>query len=157
MILLIYYILFYIFISLAVVSSIIIVFSNGIRLSSITIFILSISGILSLMNAGYIAFILIFSSLLYYTIKKIQSDTDLSDIKDSGNNFFANIITASIFGAILASIAGSTMWQGKVYLHKYITQGNIIEFAVNDYYVFFLLIFAVIPMLTSLFKRKLEQ
>ena len=81
----------------------------------------------------------------------------LKNNKVSENNFFANIITTSVFGAILASVAGSTIWQGRVFLYKEISIGNILEFAVNDYYIYFLLIFALIPVLSTLFKMEAEQ
>lgn len=149
-----YYFLLYTFITAAVLSSIIIVFFNGSRLSTLTVFILSVSGILSLINAGYIAFILIFSSLLYYIIKKVKQEDEILTIDNGSKLKFTGLFTASLFGAVLASIAGSNLWQGKTILYKEITASGIADLAVYDYYVMLLLIFSAFPLLSLLLKKK---
>ena len=151
-----YYFFFYFFCAISVLSAAYAVFFDRSKLASITIFMFSVSGILVLMNAGYIAYLLMFSALLYYSIKKIKTVKELTGNKN-GNNYFIYITISSVFGAIIASVTGSTMWQGNVLLNHEITLSNLFVNTSIEYFIFFLLIFSALPVILPFIKFRGEN
>jgi len=151
-----YYLFFYFFIAIAILSAVFTVFSNRSRLSSITIFILSFSGMLVLINAGYLAFIIIFIAVLYYTVNNLRLKLSNKENNEPVNNNMVFIIISSVFGAIIASVTGSTMWQGKVILNREIIISNLFTIISCEYYIFLLIILSAVPVILSFIKPKVE-
>lgn len=141
---------------MSLLSSMIAVFSGRRRISSVTVFILSLAGIMALINAGYISFILIFGATLYYSINKITGYQNSIEETPAENNVTFLIIT-SAFGAILASVSGANMWQGKVFLKHDITLSNLLTNISFEYFIFFILIFSSVPLLLFFIKPKNEN
>jgi hypothetical protein len=144
-----YYFFFYLFITISVISAMIAVFSESKSLSSVTVFVISFSGIMALINAGYITYVLIFAALLNYSINKIIGHQEPDGVILPGYNNIIFLIITSIFGAILASITGVTIWQGRVLLDSDITLSGLLSNISFEYFIFFLIIFSSVPLLLS--------
>jgi len=136
---------FYLFSVLAFISCFLCVFSNYMALKNFAfiIFLLSISGIFALINSGYIAFIMLVLSCMYYSYISLKSILLNSGLYISNNDsklHIIHILIISLTGALSASLLGSTIWQGKVYFYKEITLANFAEIISGEYFIFFLVI-----------------
>ncbi len=148
----------YLFCALSLVSCLLAVFSFNIFYKTVTfsVFLLSVSGIFTLLNSGYISFIIMIMILGYHSYKSLnqmlteQGNGDHEMLSPANN---IQLLIISLMGAIIASVSGSTMWQGNVYFRKEITLANFGETIGGEYFIFFLVIFASAFLVSSNLKQ----
>ncbi|HEY3252236.1 MAG TPA: hypothetical protein VGK25_14090 [Ignavibacteria bacterium] len=144
------YFLFYFFSILAISSAFYAAFSNHAYKGyvSIILFLLSFTGLLTLINGGYLSFVIfILTAGIFAYILIINPYEDSNAAYKSTN--ILQLISISLAAALTASLAGSTIWQGNVLVKKDITQASLGETISGEYYLIFL------SFLTSAFILKI--
>lgn len=138
--------LFYVFSFSALLSCVICIFAVRKTVCDffILVFLLSLSGIFTLINSGYIAFIILISCAVYFsfaTLKRISFNTDDTTIEDQKQISTFPLVIIALTGALIASQLSSNMWQGEVYMHKEVSLANLGELMAGEYFIYFLAIF----------------
>ncbi len=144
------YFLFYFFSILAVLSALYSAFSRHTFKGyvSIIFFLLSFTGLLTLINGGYISFIIFILTAGIFAYILIINNYEFRN-SDNQSTGILQLITISLAAALTASLVSSTIWQGNVLVKKDITQSNLGETISGEYYLIFL------SFLTSAFILKI--
>src|SRR4030095_302463 len=130
------YYLFYFFSVLAIGNAFYMAFTSGKTKShsSLILFLFSVSGILVLINAGYLAFIILVSTAVIFSVKILIKPLVSEEEKSNHSISLPQLISVSMICALTASVTTSTIWQNNVVFKKEITQANLGESLALEYY-----------------------
>jgi len=151
---------FYIFSAIAILSAILTLFSSKHDFTRLmfTIFLFSVSGIISLLNGGYISFLLIITASLLYFYKFIKNYLHPGSENNTNQPVkIYNLLVISVFGAVIASLTSSNIWQGELFLKKDISLLNFKMLIGSYYYAILLVIFVSSFLIMLIYKPGIKK